>query len=270
MFKTLYNEAILEFNMETKGPLFIQSGEENPLNPTAADNSYLALYKDGKLVPVIPGTSMKGVFRSRSEKLLGANFYVCNILNIKESCGHKMLRHNKDLSGKERYKKSCAACKLFGSVALKSRIEFDDCYPIDECVIGKRTLVSIDRIKGSAKENALYDFEYVEYGKFKCRIRLKNFFNWHIKLLMKIFQDINDGFVTFGGLTSKGFGRMEVEDLKLKIRYYSNVDNKAYINKGFYREREVEGIKNINYLFKDVTIDENSIQGCELSHEQVL
>ncbi|SDL41916.1 CRISPR-associated protein, Csx7 family [Clostridium cochlearium] len=274
MFSKLHNECILEFNMETESPLFIKSGEENPLNPTATDSSYLALYKDGKFVPVIPGTSLKGIFRSRAESILvGMNLYVCKIIsNIKESCGSKIkanLYDKKKSDGKEKYDKSCSVCKIFGSNILKSRIEFEDAYSEDDWIIGKRKSVAIDRISGAAIGGAFYDFEYVEYGNFKCRIKLKNFFNWHIKLIIMVLQDINEGFVTFGGCTSKGFGRMKVSNLKAKVRYYNKKSKGEYEDKGFYIQRIFEEDE-IGKVIKNIKINENIIKGCDIENEHVL
>ena len=70
MFKRLYNEAVISFEMKTVSPLFINSGDSDQLDPAAADNTFLVMYRNGELVPVIPGSSLKGVFRSSIEQLL--------------------------------------------------------------------------------------------------------------------------------------------------------------------------------------------------------
>lgn len=268
MFSKLYNEAIIEFELETVSPLFIKSGEEDQLNPTSADNTYLAFYKDGKLVPVIPGTSLKGVFRSRAEEKLSD---VCDLFS-KYNCGSKIKKMERDqknkLNGEERYKNSCQVCKIFGSTVLKSRVQFSDAYPISNFKIGKRTSVAIDRITGASKGGALFDFEYVEYCNFKANIKFKNFYKWHIKLIIDIFKDINDGFVTFGGLTSKGFGRMKVKNVNLLVRYYNkSKKNENYQEDGLYIYRKINGLENIMELLSSV---EYGDEGRDISNEQAI
>lgn len=269
MFSKLYNEAIIEFEIETVSPLFIKSGEEDQLNPTSADNTYLAFYKDGKLVPVIPGTSFKGVFRSRAEEKLTS---ACNLFS-RDNCGSEIKKIEKELkkklNGKERYEKSCPVCKVFGSTALKSRVQFSDAYPISGFKIGKRSAVAIDRITGASKGGALFDFEYVEYCNFKANIKFKNFYKWHIKLITDIFKDINDGFVTFGGLTSKGFGRMKVNNVNLLVRYYDkSKKNESYKEDGLYIYKKIDGLEHILKLLSNV--EYGDAEGRDISDEQTI
>jgi len=40
---------------------------------------------------------------------------------------------------------------------LKSRISFNDAYPVGEVRTGKRTAVAIDRITGASRKSALFD-----------------------------------------------------------------------------------------------------------------
>lgn len=283
MFKKLYNEATIAFDIETISPLFISSGEEDPLTPTTADNTYLTLYRDGKETPAIPGTSLKGVFRSRIEEKLRSideNIYVCDIL-LRNSCGDKIKREEKEekrksgkgirFDGKVKYEKSCAVCKLFGSGAIKSRLQFQDAFPIGEYKIGKRRSTAIDRVTGASKRNALFDFEYIEYGKFRGKIRLKNFFGWQLKLIFSVLEDINEGFVTIGGQTSKGFGRMKSSLQRVQVRYYDKSKlNDGYKDKGFYVQRVVEGEENIKTVMDSLVLNKDMIQRCELENDKAI
>jgi CRISPR-associated protein Csm3 len=264
MFKELYNEATIQFEMHTKSPLFIDSGDKNQLNPTTADNTFFRMYKDGQLVPVVPGTSMKGVFRSSAEQLLDKS---CNVTT--RACRIRSRREN---TAKERYQNSCPTCKLFGSTALKSRISFNDAYPIGDFRIGQRTSAAIDRITGAAKGGSLYEFEYVEDATFKCEIKLKNFFRWQIKLILEIFERIDAGYVTFGGFSSKGFGQMGIGNVVTKVRYYDKEkETEGYRDKGFYIEKEIKGREQILELLRSVSIkDKNAIERSELRDDEAI
>ncbi|SFP76974.1 type III CRISPR-associated RAMP protein Csx7 [Caldicoprobacter faecalis] len=282
MFKRLYNEASIYFEMKTVSPLFINAGDKDQLDPTAADNTFLTMYRDGKLVPVIPGSSLKGVFRSSAEQLLPGSCDIFRDPCAKKIEGKEKMKKKEEKTkteeikeneiGKERYKASCPACKLFGSTVLKSRIAFNDAYPVGAFRVGHRTSVAIDRITGAAKTNALYEFEYVEDASFKCEIRLKNFFRWHLKLLFEVFDRIDQGFVTFGGFTSKGFGQMKIQNVALKVKYYDKKKQaEGYIDKGFYIEKQLTGRETILALLIDVSINDNAVlQGCELEDDKAL
>ncbi|MDO6354866.1 CRISPR-associated RAMP protein Csx7 [Caloramator sp. CAR-1] len=263
MFKKIYNEAIITYTLKTKSPLFIRSGKEEGLDPTKEDNTFITVHKDGQVIPFMPGTSIKGVFRSRAEKLLPNS---CNLFS--GACLNQSDMKNKN--GTERYKLSCPACKMFGSTALKSRVLFSDAYPVGKYFIGSRTSVAIERISGAAKQGALFNMEYVEDAEFKGEIRLQNFFKWHIKTLVEVFKDINNGFVTFGGLTSKGFGRMEVKEFNIKLRYYNKgLSNNNYADKGFYIEREINSLDELDGLLRNIQLNDNELRKGDLNEQAI-
>ncbi|WHE07081.1 RAMP superfamily CRISPR-associated protein [Thermoanaerobacterium thermosaccharolyticum] len=232
MFKELHNEGYLKFYLKTMSPLSIKAADNNDFDPTVPDNKFLRSYKDGKLTVVMPGSSIKGVFRSRAEKKLKG----CDIFGS-EYCGKKL---SSRMDGKERYKESCPACKMFGNTALKSRILFKDAYPIGEVKMSKRKNVAIDRITGASKRNALFEPEVVEDGTFECEIKMENVFNWQIKVLTEILDEIDDGYVVFGGITSRGFGRMAVQNVQFTMRYYDRKNISGYEDHGFYIERKFD------------------------------
>lgn len=261
MFKKLYNEAKITYQLKTLSPLYIKSGKNDSLNPTGVDDSFLTLYKEGNLVPVLPGTSIKGVFRSRAEKILTDS---CDPLN--NNCGKKVDKKHDD--GTARYKKSCPVCKLFGSTALKSRILFGDAYPEGDYKIGSRKSVAIDRITGSSKGSALFDFEYVEDALFRGEIEIQNFFQWHIKVITHIFEQVNEGFVVFGGVTSKGFGQMKLEDFQIRLKYYNKPKcGSEYLDKGFYMEKTIESFEELQNIIKNVPLTTNEIGRCEYNEK---
>lgn len=268
MFKTLINEATLSFNLKTESPMFIKDGSNYSLDPTATDNTYITTFVDKIPTPYIPGTSIKGVFRSRAEKLLEGS---CNIVSRQE-CVRKDQVKNKD--GKERYKMVCPTCKLFGSKIIKSRISFSDALAKGHYSKGKRTCVGIDRITGAPKKGLLYDMEYITDAAFFERINIVNFYKWHIKLILNILEDVDEGFVTFGAMTSKGFGRMNIEDVALKLRYYYKNNNinkyykgKGYRDKGFYYEKDIIGMGSIKEALKNIELSEKFIKDGEFNEQ---
>lgn len=275
MFSKLYNEAVIKFNMETMSPLFIKASEDSSLDPVSADNTYLTFYKDGNQVPVIPGTSIKGVFRSSAEELMRSwKLEVCDVLDVTKCCGNVLKSEEKKLNKKyntrQKYEKSCPICKIFGTTTMKSRIHFYDAFPEGEYKIGKRASVGIDRITGASRNSALFDFEYVEYCKFRTQIKLKNFFPWQLKLIFMLFDRINDGLITFGGLTSKGFGSIKIDNMNIHLRYYNRSEvPQGYVKGDYYISKNMEGLEIENAL-KNISIDDNTIKRCDLENEQII
>lgn len=255
MFKVLYNECIIRFNLSAKSPLLIRSGEKQELDPTLPDDQFIRSMYNGEKVVVMPGSSIKGVFRSRAEKLLAES---CNVFDKK--CFNNAKRLDK---AKEIYKTICPACRLFGNMKLKGRIQFKDAYPIEGSVkMGTRYNVGIDRVSGSAKGGALFEPEVLEQGTFEVEILLRNVFKWQIKTVLSIIEDINKGFVVFGGVTTRGFGKMEADDFKILVRDYGTSSEES-----FYSEKEFS-FTEINEILKNVTLTNADLRKVEYDADE--
>ncbi|ARU61773.1 hypothetical protein CBW65_12605 [Tumebacillus avium] len=213
MFKELRNEAVFQFHLKTDAPFVIKSGSEDILDPTLPDSQLLRSYRNGKMEAVIPGSSLKGVFRSRAEQLL-------------KTLGHhtdtfRFVRRNGG-TARELYDNSDLAQQLFGSTVIKSRILFQDAFPVEgtEVVTGLRHGVGIHRVTGGAAGGVKFDTEVVEEAVFQAEIRLVNYELWQLALVAWLIQDLHEGFIKIGSMTTRGFGRFEVDSLNLNVRDY--------------------------------------------------
>jgi CRISPR-associated RAMP protein (TIGR02581 family) len=175
-------------------------------------------------VPYIPGSSLKGVFRTTAEKLaLSRGLSVCY---TGEDC---KLKYDRELqtrvkAGKEEgvievLRNYCLICRLFGTASYSSHIRISDAYPSQTEIpsTSVKTGIAIERRSGGAKAGALYQVEFVNPGaKFYGSIILHNFPNYGIGLLAEILEQINQGYVKIGGFKSRGFGsvRITIESLK--------------------------------------------------------
>lgn len=224
MFRELKNEAKLSILLHTKSPLTIRSAQGKLLNPALHDMQCVKSRYRGRDTVIIPGSSLKGVIRSRYEKivpLFGSD--CCNIFNDKNKCSSKIEgRKNRPYKeqGEYVYQYVCPACKLFGSLNIASRIYIADAYPTGECVLGERTGVGINRITGASQKGALYDFEVVEDGSFQVEITLKNYELYQMALLLYVLKDLDEGYVSLGAAATRGNGRMEVQRLDISVRDY--------------------------------------------------
>ncbi|HHW00805.1 MAG TPA: CRISPR-associated RAMP protein [Clostridiaceae bacterium] len=247
MFKTLYNECRIKFLLSAQSPVCIRSGENVELDPSLSDIQFIRSMHNGEMNVVIPGSSIKGVFRNRAEKYLKGS---CRVFD--NSC-FKRTKGIEDI--KKRYVENCPACRLFGSMSLKSRIEFKDAYPLkDTVVLARRHNVGINRVTGSAMTGALYQPEVLEQGTFEVNIYMKNFFLWQLKTILQVIDDINEGFVTFGGLTSRGFGRMSADQVQLFVREYGRE-----VAGEFFMEKELS-LEEIKDKLMKISLDDKEMR----------
>lgn len=111
--------------------------------------------RDGR--PIIPGSSLKGAFRSFVESYFNTlgdrKYYVCGIDDKDcESC--------KEDNNVKAY---CIPCILFGFKDLSARVYILDAVA-EQYVISQRTMVAISRVFGGQMPGHLYTFDYVEPG----------------------------------------------------------------------------------------------------------
>ncbi|MCA1278257.1 RAMP superfamily CRISPR-associated protein [Saccharopolyspora sp. 7B] len=137
----------------------------------------------------IPGSTLKGVLRSRAE-------YICRVVGAgactDQSCGE------------------CRPCTLFGHAnaagGRRGRIAVDDAV-IREPVIAHRNHVAIDRFTGGARDTALYTHEVVASGTFTLHVRaLDAIDEADERLLHAVLADLHDGYTGIGARTTAGYG----------------------------------------------------------------
>jgi CRISPR-associated RAMP protein (TIGR02581 family) len=217
----------------TKSPLRIGSGKGK--SPTSSvDLQVITMNINGIEVPFVPGSSLKGVFRSSSEFI--ARSYGINACMMGEGC-----KNNYDLNLQFFMKngdfesiintlsKYCLICKIFGSASYYSHVSFSDAYPKNQVPgRGVKTGIAIDRRSGAVKMGALYTVEFVLPGsEFEGSIKFYNLPNYAIGLISTVINNINLGVIKIGGFKSKGFGNVEVipKELRGNVLVGSSYEN---------------------------------------------
>jgi CRISPR-associated RAMP protein (TIGR02581 family) len=219
MLKKLLNQATLELTIEAQGPLLIKSSIEGGADPSVPDMQFV---RSGGQV-YIPGSSLKGVFRSYTEKIartVGAR--CCNPFDTDDKspdcfCGKRLENRRESTTV---YRQSCHICRLFGSTALASRIKFNDAYPLNGEIPNTetRTSIAIDRILGSVAQGP-FDFEVVTTATFKTSIHLRNFELWQMGLVALVLRDLGEGLIPIGFGKSRGLGEVEAKVTSFSVRY---------------------------------------------------
>ncbi len=217
----LYREIILDVTYKNVSPLRIGAGRGKiPTSPVDLPVVTIRIGDEEK--PYIPGSSIKGVFRSTSELIArSSGIYMCN---AGEECKRS---YDIDLRNSIRIgdvneilkvlSKYCLGCKIYGSASYSSHVFFDDAYPDSNVSKGVKTGIAIDRKSGTVRKGALFKVEFIEPGAvFKGKITMKNMPAYAMGLIFKTVELINSGFVKIGGFKTRGFGevRIDINDVK--------------------------------------------------------
>lgn len=233
MLKKLVNEAFCTLRIETTGPLLVKSGHASISGP---DMTPVLTYRNGRQEVFIPGSSLKGVFRSHLEKIIaslkpGVVCYPFESVDgrqtelvearqrvYRSSCGGMFNQYSKQ-SERHRhfleeqtdlvYKASCPACRFFGSTGFIGRIAISDAYLDGDAVKERRDGVGIDRLTGGASHGAKFELEVVGTGVvFETEIHLRNFEIWQLGMLFVILEDLEDELIHIGSGRSRGLGKV--------------------------------------------------------------
>ncbi|RAQ96010.1 type III CRISPR-associated RAMP protein Csx7 [Thermogemmatispora tikiterensis] len=232
MLKQLVNEARLRLRITTTGPLLVKSGLPTVSGP---DMAPVLTFRNGRQEPFLPGSSLKGVFRSHVEKIVTSlrTRVVCYPFAInksaetkdsleerrrthRDSCGE---RFNREVRNDEQrraqleartdevYGRSCPVCRLFGSTWFIGRLAISDAYLVSSPILEQRDGVGIDRLTGGAAHGAKFELEVISEGvTFECGIHLRNFEIWQLGMLFVVLQDLEDGLIRLGSGRSRGLG----------------------------------------------------------------
>ena len=232
MLKKLMNEAFCTLRITTTGPLLVKSGHATVSGP---DMTPVLTFRNGKQEVFIPGSSLKGVFRSHVEKIVGSlqPHVACYPFDgpedrmvdkeqrqsdFRESCGGVLTSYASKNSDQRKYLEqhtdeayafSCPVCRLFGSTGFIGRIAIGDAYLASKEIKEQRDGVGIDRLTGGASHGAKFELEVVSTGvTFETTIHLRNFEIWQLGMLFVVLQDLKDELIHIGSGRSRGLGKV--------------------------------------------------------------
>ena len=234
MLKKLMNEAYFTLRITTTGPLLIRSGRATVIGP---DMTPVLTFRNNRQEIFLPGSSLKGVFRSHSEKVVCSlkSHVVCYPFAGNEDKGVDLTARRKDyrdscgavfteLARGDRakidedtefvYANSCPACRLFGSTGFIGRIAIGDAYltPDSKPITEQRDGVGIDRLTGGASHGAKFELEVVSTGvSFETDIHIRNFEIWQLGMLFIVLQDLEDELIRIGSGRSRGLGQVKAQ-----------------------------------------------------------
>jgi CRISPR-associated RAMP protein (TIGR02581 family) len=232
MLKKLVNEAYFTLRITTTGPVLIKSGRATISGP---DMTPVLTFRNGQQEVFLPGSSLKGVFRSHVEKIVCSlkPHVVCYPFSgseekeadlaqrrrdYRDSCGAiftqlvKDKRDELDARTEYIYANSCPTCRLFGSTGFIGRLAISDAYLASRSVTEQRDGVGIDRLTGGASHGAKFELEVVSTGVvFETDIHLRNFEIWQLGMLFAVLQDMKDELIRIGSGRSRGLGQITAQ-----------------------------------------------------------
>lgn len=147
---------------------------------------------------VIPGSSLKGLLRSRVEYICrSAGAHACPTRSDEQTrCG------------------KCRPCRLFGYTnaesAQRSALAIHDAR-ISDAQRQHRQHVAIDRFTGGAAQHLLYTDELVTAGRFTIPVEvLRPIDSTDRNLLRAVIADLHDGLIGIGARTTSGQGTVRL------------------------------------------------------------
>ena len=229
MFKIRLNTLKFEFSLTPKSPILIKSGVVSP-DPSLPDMWFVRTQSSEGDMVYIPGSSLKGVFRSFTEKIIrtvegkpvngkgACDPFERDIDSDYLFCGEKL---KDEENTAQIYKNSCRACKIYGNTRLKGRFSLSDLKPSGTIKTEIRYGVAISRLTHAVAQGP-FEMEIVVDGKFTGIAVLNNFEIWQLGLISFTFSSLNEGIVRIGFGKNRGLGEVSTKVEGVYIDYPLN------------------------------------------------
>lgn len=196
-------------------PLRVGLGRsEEPGSPTDLPLIRIS-WKDGREVPYIPGSSLKGVLRNHVERLAAAIY------------GPEAVHPPFDTRrAEEEYEEDriCPVCGIFGSVKVASHLVVKDSLPLNSPALVLKPGIGINRDFGGVQPGIgpFYE-EYVSPGvEWSLNMKITNILieddsgeDPRPRLLRLLISSLGRGELQVGGRKSVGAGVVSLRDLKV-------------------------------------------------------
>jgi len=197
-------------------PLYVGSGQDAPM-PSPIDMRPFMVETPEGIVPVIPGSSLKGVLRTISERIVNStnNISCCDPISdnncynkIKEQLKKYLERGDNEGVRQLLEEELCIVCKIFGSPGYLSHVIVEDSMA-ERYSLETRPGIAISRKSGTVRQGPFF-VEYISPGSlFTFRISFSSIENYKVGLVATAINELNSGRAYIGGFKSKGFGRVE-------------------------------------------------------------
>ncbi|MCL5055069.1 MAG: RAMP superfamily CRISPR-associated protein [Firmicutes bacterium] len=192
----------IDAEFQLKSSLIIGS---YPSDPTAPDKVHLTRFENE---PIISGTSLKGIIRSRAFKIVNTLSQIDCVELLKAAFGWVEVEKSGANQNIERKKK------------YRSRVVVEE-IPLDGVIQSTQNRIKIDRFTGGGITGALFDSQPVWHKEetICLKIIIKNYEEWEAGLMLLILKDLWNGDLPIGG--EKSIGRGVLKGKKADIVFNS-------------------------------------------------
>jgi len=206
----LYKFAI---TLKLKTPLHIGGNQDDGLT------SDLPIMKTADGRPYIPGSSLKGILRSASERLshlLTDEKPSCFLENggcrpqEKKEIERTITSGDEEKAFKQIYSELCPICQTYGGGSISSKVKVNHVYFDGETKTRVREGIKINRETGTVEGGALFNYEYIQPGiQFTIEVEAENLTETNKKVLALAFAQFKQNLLRIGGLQARGLGEVE-------------------------------------------------------------
>jgi len=238
---TLTERYLFAGRLITESGLHVGGGRDNL---TTTDSAVMKYIDDR---PFIPGSSMKGAFRSAVERVALSlpGLRSCQLSKgVDPECPTMNASEDDDLAADEEkqlenLQKLCHTCRLFGAPKLAGKTRFSDLSVIAATWAGLtevRDGVGIDRDSERAMDQIKYDYEVVPSGtEFDFRLVVENpdAIQKELGLIAVGLRELAAGMIPLGGIRTRGLGRCKLEGLTIHhLSFGDSTKFKVYLKTG--------------------------------------
>ncbi len=233
-FAALHNRLRVKGNLVALTALRIGAGRSNDVV-----GNDLPVLRDSMRRPFLPGASLKGAFRARTESLIRAiapdqahdiaDIEVWQTQVIAPLKQREEYRNNDRGLSEAIWNHSTMIDLTFGAPWMSGRIFFKDALVDPTLWFGQfevRNGVVLNRDTETAENSLLYDYEVVPAGtRFQFELVLENATDWQLGMILLALKPWERGEVQIGGFRSRGLGYVHLEDTHYHYVHITGVDD---------------------------------------------
>ncbi|MCS7136623.1 MAG: RAMP superfamily CRISPR-associated protein [Aigarchaeota archaeon] len=269
LHETLRDRAIIEVTLvpfdDKPSPVHVGGGAE-------LVKTIIRFPVNGKLIPIIPAESIKGVLRSEATRIAKRLTWDGDVDISVKAHTKKDIHKVEEGSFKDKaqafimqvFTKTqvaevqdkaveiyasvfCPICRLFGSRYLAGKLNITDAIPEGSSRILAYTSAPINRSTKTVEEGRLFTIEYIEPSpdlKFKFTIIADNLSGQkEAVLLAMLLEFLLSSGIRIGGAKSRGYGLLKIDEGTSYVKYVTFKTN------GVDPEQKLENIRKL--LMKD-------------------
>lgn len=184
----------------------------------------------------LPGTSLRGAWRSHLERVLRGltpedDARICDPLDDlfeeqgrpdSQFAGCSTVLEKKKQQFRRRddfpaYRYSCPVCRMFGNTTQGSRVAISDGVVLNRAELISREHVRVERHSGQVTGGILKFFA-LSNVQVQVIVTVRNFELWQLLLVEILMSDLIRGVIPVGSGKSKGYGQIRLDKSRLNLR----------------------------------------------------